>query len=259
MVVTSWRMTRYMRGVPVPGFASFLGSVGLVSSLKIILDAVNLLVLEPESEDRPKTIFSLFAIPWMFSPSAIYVAGIFEMLLNIGMLVFFFKLWKTVSDTDMVGMRSLVKIGCYLMAGLELLVCTIIIGIIVYLLKPQHGGMVEILYIITTISSGVFACLLIGGVRKVRPGCVNANIIFKITFFILYLFFAFIITGFIITLNTKHIGLGAKYKMYVVNLFVYTSWLILYSSSFTVLQYNIMLQDQQGYDKLEMEERQNQL
>ena len=62
-----------MRGVPVPGFASFLGSVGLVSSLKIILDAVNLLVLEPESEDRPKTIFSLFAVEYLVKTNILQV------------------------------------------------------------------------------------------------------------------------------------------------------------------------------------------
>ena len=43
----NWRMTRYMRGFSVPRFAYFLGSVGVVTSLNLILDALNLLVLEP--------------------------------------------------------------------------------------------------------------------------------------------------------------------------------------------------------------------
>ena len=251
----SWKMTRYMRGVSVPGFASFLGSVGLVNSLKIILDAVNLLVLEPEFEYFPRTLFSLFTIPWRYHiNSAILVVGIFELLLNIGMFAFSFKLWKKVSDNDLVGIRSLVKIGCYIMAGLELLVCTLIgliISTIVAWLPRLPGALIFILTVfsISTISSAVFTCLLIVGVRKVMSGVVNANIIYKITFFILFVIFAFTIAF--------TIPVGAKDRMNVVNMFLYIFWMIIYSSSFTVLHYNIMLHDQQRYETFELEERNN--
>ena len=249
----TWKMTRYMRGVSVPGFASFLGSVGVVTSLKFILDAINLLVLErmdPDLDFLRRNLFSsslfLLSIHMDYETVRI-VVGIFELLLNIGMLVFSCKLWKKVSDNNMVGMRSLVKIGCYIMAGLELFLC-LLINIIIWMAYVYHY--VIIIDVIVTLIAMVFSCLLIVGVRKVMSGLVIANIIFKIIFFFIFTIVAIVALS--ISISNK------EYVMYVVNVYLCSGWLIFYSSSFIVLHYNIMLHDQQGYEIFQMEERQKQ-
>ena len=175
------------------------------------------------------------------------VVGIFELLLNIGMLVFSCKLWKKVSDNNMVGMRSLVKIGCYIMAGLELFLC-LLINIIIWMAYVYHY--VIIIDVIVTLIAMVFSCLLIVGVRKVMSGLVIANIIFKIIFFFIFTIVAIVALS--ISISNK------EYVMYVVNVYLCSGWLIFYSSSFIVLHYNIMLHDQQGYEIFQMEERQKQ-
>ena len=253
----SWKMTRYMRGVSVPGFASFLGSVGVVTSLKFILDAINLLVLErmdPDLDFLRRNLFSsslfLLSIHMDYETVRI-VVGIFELLLNIGMLVFSHKLWKKVSDNNMVGMRSLVKIGCYIMAGLELFLC-LLINIIIWMAYVYHY--VIIIDVIVTLIAMVLSCLLIVGVRKVMSGLVIANIIFKII-----LFFIFTIVAIVaISISISIFDLRKEYVMYVVNVYLCSGWLVFYSSSFTVLHYNILLHDQQGYEIFQMEERQKQ-
>ena len=246
-----------MRGVSVPGFASFLGSVGVVTSLKFILDAINLLVLErmdPDLDFLRRNLFSsslfLLSIHMDYETVRI-VVGIFELLLNIGMLVFSHKLWKKVSDNNMVGMRSLVKIGCYIMAGLELFLC-LFINIIIWMAYVYHY--VIIIDVIVTLIAMVLSCLLIVGVRKVMSGLVIANIILKII-----LFFIFTIVAIVaISISISIFDLRKEYVMYVVNVYLCSGWLVFYSSSFTVLHYNILLHDQQGYEIFQMEERQKQ-
>ena len=240
---TSWRMTRYMRGVSVPGFASFLGSVGVITSLNLILDAVNLLVLESGQAARSLFFFRRKNDTETETDETVIIAGL---LLNIGMLVFSIKLWKKVSDNNMVEMRSLIKIGCYIMAGFELLGCVILfvsVGISIYYFQRFLFLGIDIL-ILSVIS--LFACLLLVGMRMVISGLVNANIIFKITFFILCTIAAIV--------DIAYKKDEKEEVMYVVNMYLYIGWVIFYSSSFTVLHYNIMLYDQQGFEKFEMQE-----
>ena len=242
----SLKMTRYMRGVSVPGFASFLGSVGLVTCLYSFLDALNLLVLKPG-----QTADSLCDGEGnCLSPRLVRVyhiiTAILGLLLNIGMLVFSFKLWKKVSDNNLVGMRFLIKIGCYIMAGLEILHCVFLIvyfGILISNAEDYIWIFYVLLFAVVIVIC--FAALLIVGVRMVKPVLVNANIIFKITSFILGTILAVIVA---ISMDEK------QSLMSRVNTYLRSGWLIFYSTSFTVLHYNIMLHDQQGFQKLEMTE-----
>ena len=246
---TSWRMTRYMRGVSVPGFASFLGSVGVITSLNLILDAINLLVLEPGQTAPSLCDDQGNCLPPRLVRVYHILSAILGLLLNIGMLVFSFKLWKKVSDNNLVGMRFIIKMGCYIMAGLELLHCVLLIvyfGIIIIIFNAK--AYIWILYVLlfAIVSVICFAALLIIGVWMVKPGLVNANIIFKITFFILCTIAAIV--------DIAYKKDEKEEVMYVVNMYLYIGWVIFYSSSFTVLHYNIMLHDQQGFQKLEMQE-----
>ena len=229
----SWKMTRYMRGVSVPGFASFLGIAGLVTSiLNLILEGYVVLKYDMLKSDSGLLYFSLAL--WS--------------LFNIGMFAFSFLLWKKVRDNNLVGMRSLFKIGCYIMAGLELLICAHEIIIII----------INIITIITIISGiifvplAIFACLLIVGVHKKKPWIVQCCIICKI------IYFSFIILGWIVLIGILrglifyHMETGVLIVIFILD----AIWLIFYSSCFIVVHYNIMLHDQQRYENLEMGERQ---
>ena len=264
MVVTFWKMTRYMQvmqGVSVPGFASFLGSAGVVTSiLKIILDGLNLLVQKSDSSLLSLFLSMLYRlpIPWRYHSTAANCAvGSFELLLNIGMVAFSYKLWKNVSDNNMVGMRSLIKIGCYIMAGLELLVCVLLIVYFALIFKKSEEGSSGIVGLLSVVfvTSAVFACLLIVGVWKEISGLVNCCILFKIFFFSFYIFFAIAVDCLLFTIKTTPTSMIG---VILLIFFFYTLWLIFYSSSFTVLHYNIMLHDQLRYETLDLEKRQQQ-
>merc|ERR1712113_1120040 len=97
---------------------------------------------------------------------------------------------------NMMGMRNLIKIGCYIMGGLELLpiaaagVVTPILFIIYELSAFYRYDELSIglLTIPIIISGGYIALisLMIHGVRKFKPGLVNIYLIFKIVIFTLY-------------------------------------------------------------------------
>ena len=119
---------------------------------KLIRDGLYFL-LELKSDSGLLNVFlALFviSIPWRYhSISATSVAGIFELLLNIGMVVFSFKLWKKVrKKMVLVGMRSLVEFGCYIMAGSSLLAFAIsfVYFIICMFSKISESDMIFIFY-----------------------------------------------------------------------------------------------------------------
>merc|ERR550519_1547125 len=96
--------------------------------------------------------------------------------------------------TDGLLMRNLIKIGCYIMGGLELLsiagagVITPLFFIIALYGRMTDGLLIGLLTIPIIISGGFMAwiSLMIHGVRKFKPGLVNIYIIFKIVIFTLF-------------------------------------------------------------------------
>merc|ERR1712154_112169 len=134
-------------------------------------------------------------------------------------------LWGTIRRNDMIGMRKLVKIGCYIMGGLELVVCAagviIPLGFIIYLnlgylRYPYISGFLTIPIIIFAIF-GVFTSLMIHGVRKFKISLVNVNIIFKIV-----LFFLLVITALIsvIMSSLNYTGMGGIAVLSNINVFL---------------------------------------
>merc|ERR1712183_740744 len=130
---------------------------------------------------------------------SLYGVGAVVLLMNIGMFIFSFKLWKAINSDNMMGMRNLIKIGCYIMGGLELVsialsgVVTPILFIILELARTwnyryDNGLFIGLLTIPIIISGGFMALisLMIHGVRKFKPGLVNIYIIFKIVIFTLF-------------------------------------------------------------------------
>jgi len=161
------------------------------------------------------------------------------------MFIYSFKLWRAINNDNMMGMRNLIKIGCYIMGGLELLsitaagVVTPILFIIYELSSIYRYDELSIglLTIPIIISGGYIALisLMIHGVRKFKPGLVNIYIIFKIVIFTLFA----ILT--LVQIIMGVIFIGALGWMLGINMFLICGFFYFYSSGFMVVQYNIML------------------
>merc|ERR1712168_178228 len=103
---------------------------------------------------------------------------------NVGMFVFCFKLWNTICQDDLVGMKTFIKIGCYILGGLEL--ACYATGLLV--IGMLQTGLVDYLLYLTIAIIGVstiFTSLMIHGVRKFKTYFLNVNISYRILFFTL--------------------------------------------------------------------------
>merc|ERR1711874_535261 len=249
-----WKMTRYISGISIIRFASFLAWTGLVCSLIFILGGLDLLLTPLALALHHEVIQSRGSGYWrglwgFIFGGSLYVAGSLMLLLNIGIFIYSFKLWKAINSDNMMGMRNLIKIGCYIMGGLELLSITaagvvtpiIFISFIIsafgWDLQTGDERTVGLLTIPIIISGGYIALisLMIHGVRKFKPGLVNIYIIFKIVIFTLFA---------ILTLVQFVMGvifIGALGWMLGINMFLICGFFYFYSSGFMVVQYNIML------------------
>ena len=170
-----WKMTRYLPGISIIRFASFLAWTGLVSSLIFILGSLDM-------------IFTPLALGFHYYSrgcgyygenvfcGSLYGVGSVLLIMNVGMFIYSFKLWKAINSNNMMGMRNLIKIGCYIMGGLELLTCAasgVLTPIYIIILQtPLHYRQDRLLIGLLTIpivifgGSIVFVSLMIHGVRK---------------------------------------------------------------------------------------------
>jgi len=255
-----WKMTRYIPGISINRFCSFLAWTGLVSSVIFIVVSLNLLFIplalgfhdvisyeagrmSAYSTDRRRHYLIICGI--------FYGLGSTILVINIGMFLYSFKLWKAINSDNMKEMRSLIKIGCYVVGSFEMLT-TIAAGvippiiIIIYELKFSYrpsgffiNFMLIILSILIIISVVVIAMtsLMIHGVRKFKPGLVNIYIIFKIVLFTLFALGTLVqvIMGWIFPM------FGPLGWLLGINQFLFCGFFYFYGTGFMVVQYNIML------------------
>merc|ERR1712018_28939 len=238
-----WKMTKYIPGISIIKFASFLAWTGLVSSVIFIIGSLDM-IFSPLAFGMHSRRCGLNYNMEAFCGS-LYGVGAVVLLMNIGMFFFSFKLWKAINSDNMMGMRNLIKIGCYIMGGLELVtialsgVVTPILFIILELssfYRYNNGLFIGLLTIPIIISGGFMALisLMIHGVRKFKPGLVNIYIIFKIVIFTIFA---------ILTLVQVIMGLvyiGALGWLTGINMFLLFGFFYFYSNGFMVVQYNIM-------------------
>merc|ERR1719219_428061 len=229
-------------GISINKFASFLAWTGLVTSVIFIVGSLDMIFtplavgFHRFSTGYGREVFCGF----------LYGVGAAMLLLNIGMFIYSFKLWKAINNDNMMGMRNLIKIGCYIMGGLELLTIAVsgVVTPIIFIIyevssfyRYSNGLFIGLLTIPIIISGGYIAliALMIHGVRKFKPGLVNIYLIFKIVIFTLYA---------ILTLVQVIMGLiyiGAPGWMLGLNMFLLSGFFYFYSNGFMVVQYNIML------------------
>ena len=256
-------MTRYISGISIIRFASFLAWTGLVCSLIFILGGLDLLLTPLALALHHEVIQSRGSGYWrglwgFIFGGSLYVAGSLMLITNIGMFIFSFKLWKAINSDNMMGTRNLIKIGCYIMGALELVTCVASGVITPTLVVPfpsspiSYGGnnglYAGLLMIPVVIHLGFIALisLMIHGVRKFRPSLVNVYIIFKIVIFTLFAMsiLAQVVMGVI--------NIGALGWLLGPNMFLLCGFFYFYSSGFMVAQYNIMLGRPTEQDSLDL-------
>ena len=198
----SWRMREYIKGMSISMFASFLAWTGMVLGIIFILTAINLVFLPLVLELQNDTI------NYDVLRRIMYGVGFPTLFVSIGMFFFSLALWKTIVNKNMIRTKTLIKIGCYIIGGFELLVCAAgVISPLVYMGFVRHGqGLFMIPVCIFTIFT-IFVSLMMRGVYKFKPRLVNIYIIFKIIIFVLFtlIFFSIIIIMKII--STKEINM----------------------------------------------------
>merc|ERR1711874_164536 len=241
-----WKMTRYISGISIIRFSSFLAWTGLVSSLLFILGSLDM-ILTPLAVgvhsyySRGCSHYYNTSICGTF-----YGVGTVTLLMNIGMFIYSFKLWKAIRSDNMKDMMSLIKAGCYIMGSLEL-VTTVAAGVItpmfiiaIEYLNSYYGPSelsIGLLTIPIIISFGVIAMIsiMIHGVRKSRPGLVNIYIIFKIVLFTIFA----ILTLVQVVMGVVYIG--ALGWLVGINQLLFCGFFYFYCTGFMVVQFNIML------------------
>merc|ERR1711874_745482 len=102
-----WKMTRYISGTSIIRFSSFLAWTGLVSSLLFILGSLDM-ILTPLAVgvhsyySRGCSHYYNTSICGTF-----YGVGTVTLVMNIGMFIYSFKLWKAIRSDKMKDMGSL--------------------------------------------------------------------------------------------------------------------------------------------------------
>merc|ERR1712110_413824 len=227
-----WKMTRYIPGISIIKFASFLAWTGLVSSVIFIIGSLDMIFtplalgIHRYSRGCGHYYYEAFC-------GSLYGVGAVVLLMNIGMFIYSFKLWKAINSDNMMGGLELVTIA---LSGVVTPILVIIWEVSMWSFYVD-GLYIGLLTIPIIISGGYIAVvsLMIHGVRKFKPGLVNIYLIFKIVIFTLYA---------ILTLVQVIMGLiyiGALGWMLGLNMFLLSGFFYFYSNGFMVVQYNIML------------------
>ena len=246
------RMTQqYLLGISLESLPTFLAWTGMVTSLIFIIGNINILVILAITASKIHPVYLV-----LFS-----VAVPVTTIINIGMFIYSNKLWRTIKSNDMVGMKTLVKIGCYIMAALEILATTATAAIcisafVLYLfyvffdilgtLLPPWSDIninadmfrsvcaITIVICVLCVLFIIFISLMIHGVRKMEASLVKIYIIFRMTVFIIY-------TILVLTLLILVIVYLADWyfdwvlALVIVNIFLASSFLYIYSAGFIVL------------------------
>jgi len=237
------RMKRYVRGMSITMFASFLAWTGMVIGIITSIMSLNVVFLPLVSGIahmcHTRRLSSLCGI--------FYGVGFPSFFASAGLFIFSLSLWKTIVKKDMIGMKSLIKIGCYIMGGFELLGCaagliTPLVFIIDHVASPWHwsGTYVGLLTIPIFISAifTVFVSLMIHGVHKFKTRLVNTYIIYKIVLFALFA----LLTLVSIIMSELMMGSRAGTSILInIDTFLLYCFFYFYSNGFIVLQYNIMI------------------
>ena len=156
-----------------------------------------------------------------------------------------------IKSKDVIGMKDFIKIGCYIIASLEIVFSALELIIPLYMISHHvttmtvYGYPISRVYVgvnISTIIVGllciVFTSIMVHGVRNFNLRYVNIYIIFKFVFLGLYLLSVVIEILYVAFLLKRGV---VGIILLIVNGFFVISFLYVFSMGFAVLHYNIML------------------
>ena len=230
-IENSWKMKKYAPKISITTFASFLSLGGMLGSLIFIIGSLIMILM-----------VKIYCDEWGAKYQVLYGIGFSVLFTSIGLKFFCIKLWKTIKTKNMDRLIKLVKNGNYTLAGFEVIACValIIFNNLYSESRSKHLGF-HILMVIITGFYILLDLLKIFGTIKLKPGLINASILFN--FFINIL--AVILT--IISLqmfapisdhNVKELCL-----LIAVMMFLLISCIFIYFNGFVVLLYNILLEE----------------
>ena len=206
--------------------------------------------------------------------------GLVDLLMNMGWLFYSYKLWRSLNSQH--DMRRMIKIGCYIVGAFELvlLVITMIFQLVMLVIAVGKMGGFGFILLIPIIINGIFIAFISGmihGVKKFVPGLINVYIIFKGVIFVIFTILTFVqfIVGLLFIIksyyrmflsesestspyyfcncNTTFEILGNLCLVAPLE-FLFLGFLYIYSTCFSVAQYNIMLREPTEEGGLELTE-----
>ena len=267
-----WKMTEYVKavipkGISIINFATVLAWIGLVSSVINIILAVEM-IFYPLAHYR---YYYKCLAPLGFIINGL---GLVDLLMNMGWLFYSYKLWRSLNSQH--DMRRMIKIGCYIVGAFELvlLVITMIFQLVMLVIAVGEMGGFGFILLIPIIINGIFIAFISGmihGVKKFVPGLINVYIIFKGVIFVIFTILTFVqfIVGLLFIIKSYYRMFISDSESYyfcypneiLCNLcflapleFLFLGFLYIYSTCFSVAQYNIMVRKPTEEGGLELTE-----
>ena len=156
-----------------------------------------------------------------------------------------------IKTEDVLGMKAFIKIGCYIIASLEMMVSAVLVIYPIYLIVDHvswvmvwgypvshvHIG-VCVFFIFIGILCSAFTSAMVYGLRTFNLRYINIYILFRFVFLGLFLLTAVILILYVAFLLKRGV---VGMILLIVNAFLITGFLKVFSLSFAILQYNIML------------------
>jgi len=160
------------------------------------------------------------------------------LLLNILFFRFNFLLRRSVKEEDWLGIMSTVKSGCYIMTTLEVTVSISLMVFPLFYLAISVVSLTNILVLAISQITLLFSLLLVYGVVRQQSGSVLIYLAYKDVLFFILIIIA--LAGYL----TRPVSFQYVFGMLVINQYNYIiifTFFYVFSTSFAVLQYDILL------------------
>ena len=152
-----------------------------------------------------------------------------------------------IKTDDVLGMKAFIKIGCYIIASLEMIVSALLVIIPLHLIVDH----VTLFYPVSHVHVGVcvfiisigltciaFTSTMVYGLRNSNLRYINLYILFRFVFLALFLLTTVILILYVAYLLKRGV---VGIILFIVNAIFITSFLKVFSMGFAILQYNILL------------------
>eukprot|EP00092_Neocalanus_flemingeri_P049009 GFUD01056182.1.p1 GENE.GFUD01056182.1~~GFUD01056182.1.p1 ORF type:complete len:253 (+),score=36.56 GFUD01056182.1:71-829(+) len=207
------KITRFCWGVELSRAVKYLGLYGLVMSVIGVIGAVLLFALP-----------SILGLHQDADPNllgGLYGGAVFFLLINIGWFIFSHILFERNRNNDIEGVKTMIKIGSYIIVSLQPIYFAIL------LIIGLGMGIVGVIVIAIGVVFLIFASLLLHGIRTNSQGKVKIWIIVQFVFFGLALF-------------ASIPGLGVRYGLLEMIILCLS---FMYFKGMVIVHYNIMLEN----------------